>query len=124
MSLLLLVVLFCTGVLQDALSTKYMKVVQNNHIKASVILSIVITLIGCGVWMELLNQFLQQHYTAIVAYSLGGGFGTYLAMLRKKEHVETKTEEAESVCNCSASSIELIEVPSSEPAVVNHSHLH
>jgi|GEM_PF-3282335 len=118
MSLLLLIVLFCTGVLQDVLSTKYLKVVQNNHIKSSVILSIVITLIGCGVWMELLNQFLQQDYSAIIAYSLGGGLGTYLAMLRRKE-VHIKKEETEPVCdNCSASSLELVEI-NSELAVVD-----
>lgn len=112
MSLLVLIILFCVGILQDALSARYLRYVQDNHIKSAVFLSVVITLLGCSVWMELLNQFLQKHYGAIIAYSLGGGIGTWLGLLKKKEEIEVlEKEETELVCeNCSASSLELMEV--------------
>jgi uncharacterized protein YebE (UPF0316 family) len=76
-----LIALFVTGIVFDAMTAVYFRAMADNHRAKATILSIVITLVSfivCArIWENISNA---QGMSSILAYSFGGGAGTWLGM--------------------------------------------
>lgn len=76
-----LIVLFVTGIVFDAMTAVYFRAMADNERAKATVLSIVITLVSfviCArIWENISNA---QGWSSIVAYSFGGGAGTWIGM--------------------------------------------
>ena len=81
--LLVLIALFILGIIQDALSAFYLRLVSERRIILASLISAVITLVGCLVLAGLIESLMAGGFHNIAAYAIGGGIGTYAGLYKK-----------------------------------------
>lgn len=76
-----LIALFIVGIVYDAMAATYFRAIADRaQIKAtvlSIVLTIVSLLVCAKIWENITNA---QGFSSILAYSFGGGAGTWLGM--------------------------------------------
>jgi uncharacterized protein YebE (UPF0316 family) len=75
--MLSLLVLFLLGIFHDALWALYFRLTAEGYGIASAIASMVITVMSFTIFANLVTDVMQGSYSHLIAYTLGGGIGTY-----------------------------------------------
>lgn len=76
--MLSLLVLFVLGIVHDALWALYFRLAAEGHSISSAIASMVITVMSFTIFANLVTEVMQGDYSQLIAYTLGGGIGTFL----------------------------------------------
>lgn len=79
------------GVVQDVLLTAFYLATSDKRIGASFLLSIVSTMVGYGVFYTLVLS--PEFFWHLLAYSVGGGFGSAVVVWYKKKYTKETTDE-------------------------------
>jgi uncharacterized protein YebE (UPF0316 family) len=84
-----LLVLFILGIIHDAVWALYFRLAAEGYSIGSAITSMVITIMSFTIFANLVGDVMAGSYGNLIAYTLGGGIGTFIVVWARSRKPKT-----------------------------------